>query len=60
MTTIILTDPTRATAASRWAIKNVGEKDWDISMPHMISSNPQYHFKFRHKKDAVLFSLKWL
>jgi hypothetical protein len=59
MTTIILTDPTRATEAGQWAVKNIGYKYWGLSMENLFH-NTQYHFKFKHKKDATLFALKWM
>ena len=60
MTTIILTNPEQATLAGEWAVKNIGYKYWQLDVEHMLTPRPQYHFKFKHKKDAVLFSLKWL
>jgi hypothetical protein len=59
MTTIILTDPTRATEAGQWAVKNIGYKYWDLSMERLFH-NTQYHFKFKNKQDATLFALKWM
>jgi hypothetical protein len=59
MTTIILTDADKATQAGAWAVKNIGYKHWQLSLESLFH-NTQYHFKFTHKKDAMLFSLKWM
>lgn len=59
MTTIILTNPEQATLAGEWAIKNIGYKYWQLDVEHLFTAKPQYHFKFKNKKDAMLFSLKW-
>lgn len=60
MTTIMLTDPYKAVEAAEWAVKNIGFKDWNIESKNLMTRNVQYFFKFKRKKDAVLFSLKWL
>jgi len=62
MTTITLTDPNRATAAGAWAVKNIGYKHWTLNVPAeaVFTKNPRYEFTFGRKKDAVLFSLKWI
>lgn len=60
MTTIVITDPVQASAAGEWAVENIGYKHWTLDTVNVLSKNPQYHFKFQHKKHALLFSLKWL
>jgi len=60
MNTIILTNPEQATLAGQWAVKNIGHKHWTLNVENLFTPRPQYHFNFSHKKDAVLFSLKWL
>jgi len=62
MTTITLTDTDRATRAGAWCVNNIGYKNWTMNIPPeaMFGLNMRYEFKFNHKKDAVLFSLKWL
>ena len=62
MTTVTLTDPTKASEAGAWAVKNIGYKYWTMDMPPetMFSENPRYEFKFKNTKDATIFSLKWL
>jgi len=62
MTTITLTDPDKATCAGAWIINNIGYKAWTLNVPPdaVFTKNPRYEFTFRRKKDAVLFSLRWL
>jgi hypothetical protein len=60
MTTITLTDPEQATVAGAWAVENIGYKFWTMDVENLFTKKPQYHFKFKNKKDAVIFSLKWL
>jgi hypothetical protein len=62
MTTITLTDPNKATAAGAWAVINIGYKHWTLNVPAeaVFTKNPRYEFTFDRKKDAVLFSLKWI
>ena len=60
MTTIKIFDPDRATEAGAWASKNMVDKNWTIDIQHIFSNNPHYEFKFKNKKDAVLFALKWV
>lgn len=60
MTTIVMTDAEQATLAGTWAVENIGYKYWSIETQNLMTRNVQYHFKFKRKKDAVLFSLKWL
>jgi hypothetical protein len=59
MTTITLIDPEIASLAGEWAVNNIGYKYWTLNADNIFSKKPLYHFKFKHKKDAVLFSLKW-
>lgn len=60
MTTITITDPETASLAGEWAVNNIGYKYWTLDTDHIFTKKPLYHFKFKHKKHAVLFSLKWL
>ena len=60
MTTIVITDSDRASQAGAWAVENIGYKYWDIDTVNLFTTNVQYHFRFKRKKDAVMFSLKWL
>ena len=59
MTTIILTNSDKATEAGYWAIENVVFEEWDLKLESLFQDT-QYHFKFKNKKDATMFSLKWL
>lgn len=58
MTTITIKGADRAISAGEWLNKQ--HIEYEIDMMPWASSDPQYHFKFNHKQDAVLFSLKWL
>lgn len=60
MTIITLIDPEIASLAGQWAVNNIGYKYWTLDTANIVSKKPLYHFKFKHKKDAVLFSLKWV
>lgn len=60
MTIIVLTDPEQASLAGEWAVANLADKRWNLDVQHLFTKCPEYHFSFTHKKDATLFSLKWL
>jgi hypothetical protein len=60
MTTIILTDPLRASEAGEWAVNNIGYKYWTLQVENLFTKSPQYCFKFKHKKQAVEFALRWI
>ena len=60
MTTIVMTDAEQACLAGAWAVKNIGYKYWTIETQNLMTRSVQYHFKFKRKKDALVFSLKWL
>jgi len=60
MTTIILTDPLRATEAGSWAVNNIVSEYWTLHVENVTTKHPRYELSFRHKKDATMFALKWI
>lgn len=60
METVIITDSTKATNASRWCSETLKPSEWDLVPVNLFTKSMKYVFSFSDPHRATEFALRWV